>query len=183
MTEDGTVLDTWFPDPELGAYSPSGTTRLAPGDVRGELAALAGPDPDRGVEVVVVRTVITALEDPPADTYDAYLRLHLLSHRLVEPHGLNLDGIFGVLTNVVWTSHGPCPVEGFEHTRLRHEQLRQGLGPIDADRGWGHKYSWSVDQLKADWDRVAQCAVDVRAFGREAARSYAPHWWQPLRER
>ena len=62
-----------------GAYSPSGTTRLAPGDVRGELAALAGPDPDRGVEVVVVRTVIAALEDPPADTYDAYLRLHLLS--------------------------------------------------------------------------------------------------------
>ena len=119
MTEDGTVLDTWFPDPELGAYSPSGTTRLAPGDVRGELAALAGPDPDRGVEVVVVRTVIAALEDPPADTYDAYLRLHLLSHRLVEPHGLNLDGIFGVLTNVAWTNHGPCPIEGFEHTRLR----------------------------------------------------------------
>ena len=80
--------------------------------MRGELAALAGPDPDRGVEVVVVRTVIAALEDPPTDTYDAYLRLHLLSHRLVEPHGLNLDGIFGVLTNVAWTNHGPCPVEG-----------------------------------------------------------------------
>ena len=72
---------------------------------------------------------------------------------------------------------------GFERTRLRHEQLRQGLGPMDADRGWGHKYSWSADQLKADWDRVARCAVDVRASGREAARSSDPPWWQPLRER
>ena len=55
----------------------------------------------------------------------------------MEPHGLNLDGIFGVLTNVVWTSHGPCPVEGFEHTRLR---LR-ARGPvavygIDKFPGW-----------------------------------------------
>ncbi len=126
VTGDGTVLDTWFPEPELGAYSPAGTTRQAAADVRGELAALAGPDPDRGVDVVVVRTVIAALEAPPADTYDAYLRLHLLSHRLVEPHGLNLDGVFGALTNVVWTNYGPCPVEGFEHVRMR---LRR-RGPV-----------------------------------------------------
>ena len=53
------------------------------------------------------------------DTYDAYLRLHLLSHRLVEPHGLNLDGIFGVLTNVVWDQSRTLPGRGFEHTRLR----------------------------------------------------------------
>ena len=90
VTDDGTVLDTWFPDPELGAYSPSGTTRLSADEAPDEFAALAGPDPDRGVEVVAVRTVIAALEDKPADTYDAYLRLHLISHRLVEPHGLNL---------------------------------------------------------------------------------------------
>jgi len=50
---------------------------------------------------------------------DAYLRLHLLSHRLIEPHGTNLDGIFAVLPNVVWTSVGPCPVDDFEATRLR----------------------------------------------------------------
>ncbi len=119
VTDDGTVLDTWFPDPELGAYGPSGTTRLSADDAPDEFAALAGPDPDRGVEVVAVRTVIAALEDKPADTYDAYLRLHLISHRLVEPHGCNLDGIFGALTNVVWTNYGPCPIEGFEEVRLR----------------------------------------------------------------
>ena len=66
----------------------------------------------------VVRTVID-LDHPPVDVPDAYLRLHLLSHRLVRPHEVNLDGIFGVLPNVVWTSAGPCAVEGFELTRAR----------------------------------------------------------------
>ena len=125
ITDDGTVLDAWFPEPELGAYSPSGTTRIASEDVSEAMAALAGPDPDRGVEVVAIRTV-TVLADTPADTYDAYLRLHLISHRLVEPHGLNLDGVFGALTNVVWTNYGPCRIEGFEDVRLR---LRR-RGPV-----------------------------------------------------
>ncbi len=126
VADDGAVLDAWFPDPELGAYSPSGTTRIGPDEVSGELGALAGPDPDRGVEVVAIRTVIADLTDKPADTYDAYLRLHLISHRLVEPHGLNLDGVFGALTNVVWTNYGPCRIEGFEKVRLR---LRR-RGPV-----------------------------------------------------
>ena len=64
-------------------------------------------------------TEIADLQAPPADAYDAYLRLHLLSHRLVKPHGQNLDGLFGALTNVVWTSLGPCAVDGFEATRQR----------------------------------------------------------------
>jgi 2,3,4,5-tetrahydropyridine-2-carboxylate N-succinyltransferase len=118
ITEDGTVLDTWFPDPELGAYGPSGSTRLSVAEVPDDLAAVAGVDTARGVETIVVRTVIEDLADKPLDTYDAYLRLHLLSHRLVEPRGLNLDGIFGVLTNVVWTNFGPCQIEGFENVRL-----------------------------------------------------------------
>jgi 2,3,4,5-tetrahydropyridine-2,6-dicarboxylate N-succinyltransferase len=58
------------------------------------------------------------LDAPPANTSDAYLRLHLLSHRLVRPHGLNLNGIFSVLPNVVWTTVGPCPADDFEQTRL-----------------------------------------------------------------
>ena len=59
--------------------------------------------------VVAVTTVIADLAAPPADAHDAYLRLHLLSHRLVVPHGANLAGIFGLLANVVWTSAGPAP--------------------------------------------------------------------------
>ncbi|WP_298176155.1 2,3,4,5-tetrahydropyridine-2,6-dicarboxylate N-succinyltransferase [Saccharomonospora sp.] len=125
VTNDGTVLDTWFPQPKLVTTESreSGTERLSAEqavEALGEAATAAlGPDDARGVEVVAVRTSIAALSQAPADAYDVYLRLHLLSHRLVRPHGQNLDGVFGLLSNVVWTNHGPCPVEGFEVTRLR----------------------------------------------------------------
>jgi 2,3,4,5-tetrahydropyridine-2-carboxylate N-succinyltransferase len=113
-SETGTVLDTWYPEPHLGE-GPDTSTLL---DVPPLLASLEGSDPDREVRTSVVRTDID-LDQPPADVSDAYLRLHLLSHRLVRPREVNVDGIFGVLTNVVWTSHGPCAVEGFETTRMR----------------------------------------------------------------
>jgi len=113
-TDDGNVLDVWYPAPTLGP-APDGDSPYA---VPAELAALEGADPARGVKLAVVRTVID-LDVPPADAADAYLRLHLLSHRLVQPHGVNLDGVFGTLANVVWTSVGPCAVEGFEQTRMR----------------------------------------------------------------
>jgi 2,3,4,5-tetrahydropyridine-2,6-dicarboxylate N-succinyltransferase len=126
LAADGSVLDTWFPAPELSEPGGSGTVRLPVAEVPDELAALAGRDEDRDTEAVVVRTVIASLDDKAADAYDAYLRLHLLSHRLVAPHGLNADGLFGVLTNVVWTNRGPCAVDGFEVVRAR---LRR-RGPV-----------------------------------------------------
>ncbi|CCI53666.1 MAG: 2,3,4,5-tetrahydropyridine-2,6-dicarboxylate N-succinyltransferase [Tetrasphaera jenkinsii] len=110
VTDAGQVLDTWFPAPALGEPDDEATPA--------GLAALVGADAERGVrtEAVLVRIDLDAV---PASTSDAYLRLHLLSHRLVEPNSINLDGIFGQLPNVVWTSAGPCAVEGFEATRLR----------------------------------------------------------------
>ena len=124
VTNDGTELDTWFPQPKLTAEAhESRTERLSTeqaAEALGEEAtSLLGPDEARGVEVVAVRTSIATLAQAPVDAHDVYLRLHLLSHRLVRPHGQNLDGVFGLLSNVVWTNHGPCPVEGFEATRLR----------------------------------------------------------------
>jgi 2,3,4,5-tetrahydropyridine-2-carboxylate N-succinyltransferase len=113
-TLDGTVLDTWYPTPALGEGPDERQTFAVPA----EMASLEGTDPARDVRLTIVRTRID-LDAAPADVPDAYLRLHLLSHRLVRPHGLNLDGIFGVLSNVVWTSVGPCAVEGFERTRMR----------------------------------------------------------------
>lgn len=72
---------------------------------------------------------------------------------------------------------------GLERTHQRHRQLRQGLGRIDAERGFGHKYSWSADELREDWERHASRAVDVRQLGREAAaRDEAAPWWQKYRE-
>lgn len=120
IAADGSVLDTWFPAPELtDTPGTPGTERIFEPEASAELAGLAGSDPDRGVEKVLVRTTIGSLEDKPADAYDAYLRLHLLSHRLIQPHGASVDGLFGVLTNVVWTNFGPCAVEGFETVRAR----------------------------------------------------------------
>lgn len=119
ITADGTVLDTWFPAPELSASGAAGTVKLAGDDVPAEFSDVIGSDADRGVEVVAVRTTIADLADKPADTHDVWLRLHLLSHRLTKPHEANLDGIFGLLTNVVWTNFGPCAVEGFETVRAK----------------------------------------------------------------
>jgi 2,3,4,5-tetrahydropyridine-2-carboxylate N-succinyltransferase len=108
ITTQGQVLDTWYPAPVLGsgATAPEG------------LEALAGTDDARRVRREVVTRVID-LDSAPVDAADVYLRLHLLSTRLVAPHGLSLDGQFGLLANVVWTTAGPCAVDGFEETRLK----------------------------------------------------------------
>ncbi|MEU6643733.1 2,3,4,5-tetrahydropyridine-2,6-dicarboxylate N-succinyltransferase [Saccharomonospora sp. NPDC046836] len=153
VTPGGTVLDTWFPHPKLTTEdSGTGTERLSreeTAEVLGDAAAaLLGVDDARGVEVVAVRTSIASLAKAPADTHDVYLRLHLLSHRLVQPHGQNLDGVFGLLANVVWTNHGPCPVEGFEATRLR---LRT-RGPVTA---------YSVDKFPRMVDYVMPSGVRI----------------------
>jgi 2,3,4,5-tetrahydropyridine-2-carboxylate N-succinyltransferase len=118
------VLDTWFPSQELiPAHDGTGTTLLTGAEATELLGpdavSLLGPDADRGVRVVAVRTSIGSLAAAPADAHDVYLRLHLLSARRIRPHACNLDGIFELLANVVWTSHGPCPVEDFETARLR----------------------------------------------------------------
>ena len=102
-----TVLDVWYPAPALG------NQQGAPDQT---LQALVGKDEIRGITRQLVSIEID-LNSAPADARDVYLRLHLLSHRLVKPHGLSLEGIFGLLTNVVWTSSGPCLVDGFEKVR------------------------------------------------------------------
>ncbi len=124
VTHDGTVLDTWYPRPALGGAPSDGADEPE----RAALRALERTDAARGVRAQVITTEI-ALDEAPATTADAYLRLHLLSHRLVQPHGLSLDGVFGVLPNVVWTDRGPCAVEDFEATRLRL-RAEHGTAPV-----------------------------------------------------
>jgi 2,3,4,5-tetrahydropyridine-2-carboxylate N-succinyltransferase len=124
VTGDGTVLDTWYPAPALGSAVNKPDDPAA--ELSTELTGLLGHDATRGVDVIAVRTEINCLADPPTDAFDVYLRLHLLSHRLVRPHAVNLDGVFGLLANVVWTNHGPCAVPGFELVRAK---LR-GRGPV-----------------------------------------------------
>ena len=109
IAADGTVLDTWYPAPALGDPTPG---HAAPASLTPHTDAL------REVSVEVVFTHVD-LDAAPATASDAYLRLHVLSHRLAAPRTINLDGIFGVLANVVWTSAGPCAVDAFEAVRAR----------------------------------------------------------------
>jgi 2,3,4,5-tetrahydropyridine-2,6-dicarboxylate N-succinyltransferase len=127
ISGNGTVLDTWFPEPKLGAV-PSGTDRyIAPADLEEQL----GPDARRNVRVDFV-TVEIDLDAPPASTSDAYLRLHLLSHVLVAPNTLNLDGIFGYLPIVAWTNAGPIHPDDF--ARMRGALQRAGIAAHGFDR-------------------------------------------------
>jgi 2,3,4,5-tetrahydropyridine-2,6-dicarboxylate N-succinyltransferase len=125
LTADGTVLDVWFPRPALSAadQGESGTQQLGVLELEGLLgpdySGLVRSDEARGVEVVAVATTIADLSVPPVDTHDVWLRLHLLSHRLVQPRSINLDGIFGLLANVAWTSAGPVLATEIDAVRAR----------------------------------------------------------------
>lgn len=132
------VLDTWFPSPVLGAD---------PG-LEPDFAPPTWPqDAARNITNKVVCVTID-LDAPPASVPDAYLRLHLLSHRLVRPRDLNLDGLFAVLPNVVWTSFGPCAVADFEQVR---GSLRQ----------FGHVTVFGVDKFPRMVDYVVPSGVRI----------------------
>jgi 2,3,4,5-tetrahydropyridine-2,6-dicarboxylate N-succinyltransferase len=134
-----TVLDVWFPAPALGALVGNPSQSL--------LDAVSTDDVRKVRREVVSREI--DITQPPQDAVDAYLRLHLLSHRLIKPHGLSLDGVFGLLTNVVWTSAGPCAVEGFE-------EVRAGLRARD-----GHVTIFSVDKFPRMVDYVIPSGVRI----------------------
>lgn len=135
--KSGNVLDVWFPAPKLGANSE---------DLK--LNDLAKPDELRQVQRKIVSVEIN-LTSPPKDAIDVYLRLHLLSHRLIKPHDANLDGIFGLLSNVVWTNHGPCEVEGFELVRTK---LIENFGMVTV---------YSVDKFPRMVDYVIPTGVRI----------------------
>ncbi|RFA11467.1 2,3,4,5-tetrahydropyridine-2,6-dicarboxylate N-succinyltransferase [Subtercola boreus] len=143
---DGTVLDTWYPSPRLGEPSDAGDAASVPA----ELAAQAIPDDRRNVRVEVVTTEIT-LADPPASTPDAYLRLHLLSHLLVAPNTINLDGIFGHLPITVWTNAGPVLPAEFD--RLRPSLQRHGIAAHGID-----KFPRLTDYVSPDRVRIADAS-------------------------
>jgi len=146
------MLDAWFPEPHLsleGAPSHPGT-REVQGALAGDLMSAARGDDLRGVRVAPVATVLADLSKPPADTADAYLRLHLLSHRLIRPHGASLEGIFGVLPNVAWTSAGPVDPAALDAVRLRFRAAGRPLSVYGVD-----KFPRMVDYVVPSGVRIA----------------------------
>jgi 2,3,4,5-tetrahydropyridine-2,6-dicarboxylate N-succinyltransferase len=107
------VLDVWYPDPT---------------DTSADLSDMAMVDEGRRVETRVITTAIDDLSQPPSDPTDAYLRLHLLSHRVYKPNEISLEGIFATLNNVVWTSEGPCNVASF--TTVKQVLIGAGRPPL-----------------------------------------------------
>jgi 2,3,4,5-tetrahydropyridine-2-carboxylate N-succinyltransferase len=141
VARDGTPLSFYFPGPRLGA---PGTADRAEPAVPGEQE-----DPVRAVRIARQLCVTADLDQPPADSADAYLRLHLLSHRLVRPNSMNLDGIFKVLPNVCWTSLGPVAVS--EVGAVRERALARG----------SHLEVRSVDKFPPMLDYVVPSGVRV----------------------
>lgn len=159
-TDSGTVLDTWFPEPFLGGEP----TPAAPDALR----ACERVDDVRRVSTAVALVAID-LDSPPANVPDAYLRLHLLSHRLVAPRSINLDGIFGVLNNVVWTSAGPCAVDDFEQVRVGLRASRGQVSVFGVD-----KFPRMVDYVVPPGVRIAD-ADRVRLGAHLAAGTTVMH--------
>ena len=123
---DGTVLDTWYGELGTGAADEAAVATALE-----RVAASAGPDERRNVTVDAVRVEID-LDEAPASTSDAYLRLHALSHRLVKPNELNLGGIFAHLPNVAWTTAGPMHPDDL--TRLRPALQRAAIQVQSLDK-------------------------------------------------
>ncbi len=140
IAANGDLLDTWYLTLGFGSLAASS----AP-----DRSAYLAPDVVRGITKKIIDCEIT-LADAPKSAEDAYLRLHLLSHRVVKPHGQNLDGLFGLLTNVVWTSAGPCSLVDFPATAARLRATYGNLTVIGVD-----KFPRMVDYVIPDGVRIA----------------------------
>jgi 2,3,4,5-tetrahydropyridine-2-carboxylate N-succinyltransferase len=173
IAADGTVLDTWYPAPRLGGVTGlSGTARLTEAEIESQLphaAGMTGRDERRDVEVIAVATQIADLAAPPADAHDAWLRLHLLSHRLIRPHGANLDGIFGLLANVAWTTLGPVAPDQVTAVRLAARLARVPFEVTGVD-----KFPRMTDYVLPDGVRIAD-ADRVRLGAHLAAGTTVMH--------
>ncbi|HZM83705.1 MAG TPA: DapH/DapD/GlmU-related protein [Candidatus Limnocylindrales bacterium] len=119
---DSQVLDVWYHHLGLGIPTP----RVASPKVAEPALT--------GLRVEQVETGISSLAEPPKDTADAWLRLHLLSHRLIRPHQANLEDVFGLLNNVAWTSAGPCPPERVDELRLIERAAGRHLAIYGVDK-------------------------------------------------
>ena len=154
-TDDGRTLDTWFVQPQLVADAGASATAVLTGDevpaaLGDDAVGSLGPDPVRGVEVVAVTTTIGDLSEPPVDAHDAYLRLHLLSHRLVTPNSISLEGIFGLLQTVAWTQLGPVAADQFDSAQLRARAAGAALQVHSLD-----KFPRMVDYVVPTGVRIA----------------------------
>ncbi|HRE01407.1 MAG TPA: 2,3,4,5-tetrahydropyridine-2,6-dicarboxylate N-succinyltransferase, partial [Ilumatobacteraceae bacterium] len=159
IAADGSTLDSWFPNLGLGA---------APDHITTDLTALAGSDPVRNVSTTLVSLEIDT-DTAPVSASDVYLRLHLLSARLMQPRTINLDGQFGLLANVAWTNLGPVAIGEVDATRIRARSAGQPLQVFGVD-----KFPRMTDYVVPEGVRIAD-ADRVRLGAHLAAGTTVMH--------
>ena len=141
QTKSGQILDCTFHTLGLGSAPAN--------NLENEFKSQLGEDSIRNLNKVAVELNID-LAEKPKNANDVFLRLHLISHRLVKPHGLNLDGVFGLLSNVVWTSAGACEVEGFDKVRVGLQNKYGNLTVYSVD-----KFPRMIDYVIPEGVRIA----------------------------
>ena len=167
---DGTVLDTWYPSPQLGGENlTTATRRVSARELSDRFLNLIGMDRDRLVELVPVRTEIADLSAPPIDAHDVYLRLHLLSHRLVRPFEVNMEDCLEHLEPVVWTNKGPCLADNFEFVRTRL-------------RSRGNIHVYGIERLPRMVDYVVPTGVSISEAERVRLGAYLAPGTSVIRE-
>lgn len=172
---DGTVLDTWYPNPALidvASPDPAPTARserVGAHKLSDRFLNLVGLDRDRLVEQVPIHTYIPDLAQPPVDAHDVYLRLHLLSHRLVKPLEINMDHCLEHLVPVVWTNKGPCLSDNFEFVRTNL-------------RSRGTIHVWGIERLPRMVDYVVPSGVSIAQAERVRLGAYLAPGTSVLRE-
>jgi 2,3,4,5-tetrahydropyridine-2-carboxylate N-succinyltransferase len=139
----GGPLDFFFPDPRLGP--PAGPGQFTPVPERA--------DQVRAVRITHRRVEIADLDAPPIDSGDAYLRLHLLSYRMVRPNSINMDGIFGVLPTVCWTTAGPVDAAQTVAVQMRARAAGRHIEVQAVD-----KFPRMLDYVVPDGVRVADAS-------------------------
>ncbi len=146
VASDGTILDVWYPKPQLGEAPKNDSLWVVPK----ELDAMVGEDARRRVSIRWVRTEVN-LAEPVAGTADAYLRLHLLSHLLVKPNTINLDQLIPSLPIVAFTNAGPIALDDLEE--LRGTLQRAGITVHSID-----KFGRLVDYVTPRKVRIADAS-------------------------
>jgi 2,3,4,5-tetrahydropyridine-2-carboxylate N-succinyltransferase len=141
QTKSGQILDCTFHTLGLGSAPAN--------NLANEFKSQLGEDQIRNLSKIAVELSID-LAEKPKDATDVFLRLHLISHRLVKPHGLNLDGVFALLANVVWTSAGACEVEGFDKVRRELQNKYGNLTVYSVD-----KFPRMIDYVIPEGVRIA----------------------------
>lgn len=141
VNSDNQIIEARFLKAEL--------SQIDEKQIAGTIDSLITQDLIRKISTKKISIQIS-LDAAPKDVADVYLRLHLLSMRKVKPNQINLDGVFGILPNLIWSSIGPCQLENFEVVRAELLAKYPAIAFYGVD-----KFPRMIDYVIPDGVRIA----------------------------